>query len=178
MLRHIVSVGLAMTVCATFMPTKASAVTLTFTPVGEIPKKPGDSITFIFSLNPGSSSPSRFISFTEPGYDGSELSLRTNESFTVSANTLITNTITVATRTFDVLTPVRDGKSDIFNISALYRESNLPGTPLNPILPVSSTSVADVVPEPVPEPLTMFGTALGLGCGVLFKRKSSKKTVF
>jgi hypothetical protein len=29
----------------------------------------------------------------------------------------------------------------------------------------------------VPEPLTMFGTATALGCGVLFKRKSSKKTV-
>jgi hypothetical protein len=29
----------------------------------------------------------------------------------------------------------------------------------------------------VPEPLTIFGTATALGCGVLFKRKSSKKTV-
>lgn len=31
--------------------------------------------------------------------------------------------------------------------------------------------------EPVPEPVTIFGTATALGCGVLFKRKSSKKTV-
>jgi hypothetical protein len=29
----------------------------------------------------------------------------------------------------------------------------------------------------VPEPLTIFGTATALGCGVLFKRKSSKKTL-
>jgi len=29
----------------------------------------------------------------------------------------------------------------------------------------------------VPEPLTVFGTATALGCGVLFKRKSSKKTL-
>jgi hypothetical protein len=173
MLRYILSIGLAMTACATFMPTKASAVTLTFTPVGEIPKKPGDSITFIFSLNPAPSSALRFIAFTEPGYDGNELSLRTNESFTVMENTLITNTITIARRTFDVLTPVKDGQSDVFNISALYRESSLPGAPLNPIQSVSSASVADVVPEPI----TIFGTAIGLGCGVLFKRKSSKKTV-
>jgi hypothetical protein len=175
MLRHIVSVGLAMTVCATFIPTKASAVTLTFTPVGEIPKNPGDSITFIFSLNPGSSSPLRFISFGDPGYDGSELSLRTNESFTVSENTLITNTIVVATRTFNVLTPVvRDGNSDIFNVLAFYRQSSLPGAPLNPLLPVSSTSVVDVVP--VPEPLTMFGAAAALGYGAILKRKYSKNT--
>jgi hypothetical protein len=179
MLRHIVSVGLAMTSCAVLIPTKVHAATLIFTPVGEIPKKPGDSITFIFSLNPGPSSPVRFVSFTDPGYDGTELSERTNERFTVTEDTLITNTITVARRTFDVLTPVKDGKSDIFNISALYRESSLPGAPLNPIQRVSSASVADVVPipEPVPEPLTIFGTAIGLGGGVLFKRKSSKKTV-
>ncbi len=29
----------------------------------------------------------------------------------------------------------------------------------------------------VPEPLTIFGTATALGCGVLFKRKSSRKTL-
>jgi hypothetical protein len=34
-----------------------------------------------------------------------------------------------------------------------------------------------VTSTPVPEPLTMFGTATALGCGVLFKRKSSKKTL-
>jgi hypothetical protein len=38
----------------------------------------------------------------------------------------------------------------------------------------------DVVPktEPVPEPLTIFGTAIGLGCGVLFKRNLLKRQYF
>jgi len=174
MLRHIVSIGLAMTACATFMPTKASAVTLTVTPVGEIPRNPGDSITFIFSLNPAPSSALRFFAFTGPGYDGTELSLRTNESFTVMENTLITNTITVARRTFDVIAPLRDGSSDVFNASVFYRESSLPGAPLNPIQFTPFVSGGDVVP--VPEPLTMFGTAVALGYGAIFKRKYSKKT--
>jgi hypothetical protein len=94
-------------------------------------------------------------------------------------NTLITNTITVARRTFDVIAPLRDGSSDVFNASVFYRESSLPGAPLNPIQFTPFVSGGDVVPvpEPVPEPLTIFGTAIGLGGGILFKRKSFKKTI-
>jgi len=34
---------------------------------------------------------------------------------------------------------------------------------------------ADVTPEPVPEPMTIFGSATALGFGALFNRKNSKK---
>jgi len=69
---------------------------------------------------------------------------------------------------FDVLTPVKDGISDLFDAKVFYEENGLQGeTPF--------ASGADVVP--VPEPLTIFGTATAFGCGVLFKRKFSKKTV-
>jgi hypothetical protein len=52
MLRHIISVSLAMTACATLIPTKANAATLTLTPVGSLQRNPGDSIEFILTLNP------------------------------------------------------------------------------------------------------------------------------
>jgi hypothetical protein len=45
------SVSLAMTACATLIPTKANAATLTVTPVGTLQKNPGESITFIVALN-------------------------------------------------------------------------------------------------------------------------------
>ena len=49
---------------------------------------------------------------------------------------------------------------------------------LDTIVPNFSTQAMKAKPaEPVPEPLTIFGTATALGCGVLFKRKSSKKIV-
>ncbi len=43
------------------------------------------------------------------------------------------------------------------------------GHPDHPLNPENENS------HIVPEPLTIFGTALGLGCGVLLKRNSSKK---
>jgi len=151
MLRHIGSVSLAIIACATFMSTKANARTLTVTPVGTLQRNPGDSITFIFSFDPAPFSAARFMGFTEPKYDGTELSLRLKESFTVKENTLITNTIIVARRTFDVLTPVRDGKSDVFDATVTYRESSLSGTPLNPIVFTSLLgSGGDVVPVSEP----------------------------
>jgi hypothetical protein len=176
MLRHIVSASLAMTACVTFIPTNASAVTLTVRPVGEIPKNPGDSIEFIFSLNPGASSALIFKAFNEPGFDGNELSLNPDKSFTLAQDTFITNSVTVARRTFDVITPFKGGGDDVFNASVSYLPTTLSGTPTSAIRQSTSlVSGGDVVP--VPEPITMFGTAIGLGCGVLFKRKSSKKIV-
>jgi hypothetical protein len=77
----------------------------------------------------------------------------------------------IARGTFTVLTPVKDGLRDVI-ATASYDESG----PLGNFPELSITRLGpDVVP--VPEPLTIFGTATGLGCGVLFKRKSSKKTV-
>jgi hypothetical protein len=70
MLRHIMSVSLAMTACATLIPTKANAATLTVTPVGTLQKKPGESITFIVALNqaPSTGNVLRFI-FLDFNYD-------------------------------------------------------------------------------------------------------------
>jgi hypothetical protein len=58
--------------------------------------------------------------------------------------------------------------SDLFNVRAIYRDGESAVSQLTSIAP----GVVDVVP--VPEPLTIFGTATALGCGALFKRKSSK----
>jgi hypothetical protein len=173
MLRHIVSVGLAMTACATLMPTKANAATLTVTPIGSLQKKPGESITFIFSLNPAPFEGFNSFTFQELfyDYDGTELSLRKEEI--EPPNTIVNNTRTIATITFDVLQGVKkDGQSDLFGAYALYNEGGKDDPTTNT---PDATGTFDV--QPVPEPLTIFGTALGLGCGVLFKRKSFKKTL-
>ena len=167
MLRQIVSLSLAMTACVTFVSTKANAATLTVIPVGEIQKRPGESIEFIFAFTPNPSTPNttRFSAF-DYSFDGSELSLSREDLSPF--DTLVNNTRTIARLTFDILNPVKDGRSDVFNAKVYYTEGGLPGE-------TSFVSGADVVP--VPEPLTIFGTAIGLGSGVLFKRKSSKKAL-
>jgi hypothetical protein len=176
MLRHIISVSLAMTACATLIPTKVNAATLTVTPVGTLQKNPGDSITFLLSLNPIASNPlppdtpnRNLINFQTfiYEYDGNELSF-SGASGLLPPNTLISNTRTIVELTFNVLQPVRDGNSDLFNAKAYYNDSTgvFRETSIAP-------NVVDVVP--VPEPLTIFGTVTGLGCGALFKRKFSKQ---
>ena len=168
MLRHIVSVSLAMTACAALMPTKANAATLTVTPVGEITKNPGDSIEFSFVLTPAPSSTVKVNLFAS-GRDSSELSSSTGGT-PFEIGSLITMATTFTSR-HTVLTPVKDGISDL-NVLLLYDEFGPSGTFTN----LQATALgADVVP--VPEPLTIFGTATAFGCGVLFKRKSSKKTI-
>jgi hypothetical protein len=177
MLRHIIPVSLAMTACATLIPTKANAATLTILPVGEIAKRPGDSVEFIFSFSPRPSLQVTFLKLT-PNFDGTELSLDLSKSsFSVQPNTTLNNTVTLARLVFDVITPVKNGIPDVLGIVD-YQETDLSsGTPIGQFS--AGARGADVVPipEPVPEPLTMFGTAIGLGCGALFKRKFSKKTV-
>ena len=169
MLRHIMSVSLAMTACATLIPTKANAATLTVTPVGTLQKQPGESITFIVALNqaPSTGNVLKFI-FLDFNYDDSELSPSVNGINLEPPNTPVNNTKTIARLTFDVLRPVKDGMSDLFNVRAIYRDGESAVSQLTSIAP----GVVDVVP--VPEPLTIFGTATALGCGALFKRKSSK----
>jgi hypothetical protein len=153
------------------LPTKANAVSLTFTPTGTQEKKPDDSITFSASLNPmGAARGINFVSFSYD-YDGNEISLDTEDI--LPKNTLITNTVVVAKITFKVLQGVKKdqgGSGDFFSVRARYTNASVE-------FPISSNDTVDVVPKPVPEPLTIFGTATALGCGVLFKRKSSKKTV-
>lgn len=170
MLRHIISVGLAMTACVALMPTKAKAATLTIIPSGEIPKNPGDLIEFSFVFTPD---PGSVVTFRSAGFsrDPSELSSALGGGFTFPINGLINNETTVLRRTFTVLTPFKDGIRDLTG-AVVYRE------PTSPNEIIISAPGADIVPaEAVPEPLTIFGTAIGLGCGVLFKQKSSKKAV-
>ncbi len=174
MLRHIMSVSLAITACAIFMPKKAMAATLTIVPVGEIQKNRADVVEFIFAFTPPPPRPNVSILFKSLTYkwDGSELSLRT--SAVIKEDSVITNTTTVGRISFDVFNPpVKDGNSDLFDAKVNYEEFSVIFPSFRLETPIASG--ADVVP--VPEPITIFGTAIGLGCGVLFKRNSFKKTV-
>ena len=171
MLRHIISVSLAMTACASLIPIKTNAATLTVRPAGELPRRTGDTIEFIFELNPAPSTSVTFISFSSIN-DANELRLEPG-GFTLAPNTTTNTAIIVATRIFTVRTPVNDepGRGDITGLVSYDRPGPL-GTPIRD----SAVGVGgDIVP--VPEPLTIFGSAAALGYGVLFKRKSSKKTV-
>jgi len=180
MLRHIVSVSLAMTVCAAFIPTKVNAATLSIrsnprTIRGEIVAKPGDLIDFIFSLRLEKDTVVRVIGSVGVS-DSSELVSLTGPQYLVSQDAPLSYDakdpeIDIIRERFRVIKPVRDQIGDVFRTLS-YEESGSSGV-FNGLS--ISGSGADVVP--VPEPLTIFGTAIGLGCGVLFKRKSSKKTV-
>ena len=171
MLRHIVSVGLAITAYVTFMPTKASAATLTVTTVtvGETQAIPGDFITFIYEFTP--STPVMLVA-TAFGYDSKELSFVAQfPNPPVPLFTIINEPITIS-RIYKVLTDLKDGQSDTAG-TIYYNDLDQFG---NIIGLNSSTTLGDDI-VPIPEPLTIFGTATALGWGVLFKRKSSKKTV-
>ena len=52
MLRHIISVSLAMTACATLIATKANAINFTLTPLDNLQRNPGEDISFILGLDP------------------------------------------------------------------------------------------------------------------------------
>ena len=175
MLRHIASVSLVMTVCAALMPIKAGAATLTATPLGEIPAKRDDSIEFSFTFTPTPSTAVLIKGFSLVR-DRSELSASTGGTPLV-VGTLTDRPITF-TSNHTVLTPVKDAIGDLpdLSVSVVFDEYRSVGTELItlPNLPISARA-GDIVP--VPEPLTMFGTATALGYGVIFKRKSSKKTV-
>jgi hypothetical protein len=174
MLRHIISVSLAMTACATLIPTKANAISLTLTPVGSLRRNPGDSIEFVLALNPdffGSSGNESGIEVEIQKiyideYDFNELSLPQIVNI-VPSGTRLTTTTNIARFIFNVLQPVKDGMGDVY-ARVDYRQAGY-----FPMVYISGGN--DV--EPVPEPLTIFGTATALGWGALFKRKSSKKTV-
>jgi hypothetical protein len=172
MLRHIISVSLAMSACATLIPTKANAATLTVTPIGSLQKNPGESITFIFSLNPAPFIGNTFT-FQSLSYrwDQNELSFDPDRSTEVPRDFRLNGTTTIARVTFDVIRPIRDGSSDLFNAYASYQESEFDLITRTP----NATGNFDV--QPVPEPLTIFGAATALGYGAILKRKSSKKIV-
>jgi hypothetical protein len=167
------SVSLAITVGATLIPTKANAASLKMTALDGLVKNPGDSITFSFILNPFESNPlppdtinRNIISFQSLFvlWDTDELELPVLDID--PPNSIISNASSVGEITFKVRQPLKDEISDIFAV-AIYSDST--GTTRS-AYPTDSVDV-----EPVPEPLTIFGTATALGGGVLFKQKSSKK---
>lgn len=177
MLRHIISVSLAITACTTLIPTKANAATLTIVALDTLQKNPGDTITFAFVLNPFASNPlppgtinRDIISYQSFFFtvDNAELSFRAIEE--KPQNYIISNTSSIAEITFNVTQPVKDGNSDLFNAKVNYLDST--GTSRETSI---APQILDV--EPVPEPLTMLGAAAALGYGAILKRKSSKKTV-
>ena len=173
MLRHIIPVTLAITACASLIPTKANAFSFTLTPVGSLQRNPGDSIEFLLKVNPidprtGSRDEITIRRIFNFYHDFNELSLPEIVIFEEFLNTKLTATTTIARVISNVRQPVKDTQNDV-TVQVDYQLGNSFGT-----MPARPTG-GDV--EPVPEPLTIFGTAIGLGCGVLFKRKSSKKTV-
>jgi hypothetical protein len=169
MLRYIISVSLAMTACATLMPAKANAATLTVTPGGEIPRNVGDLVQFTVTLNPSPSNSNSFIfRALRYGFDRTELSSWDVLPIVKQGDEVIDRTIAtnIAFFTFKVDNPVKDGYND-FSVDVDFQEGGALGTAYG--------YGGDVV-EPVPEPLTMFGTAAALGYGAILKRKYSKKT--
>jgi hypothetical protein len=183
MLRQKIAVSLAMTACASLIPTKANAASLTLEPSGNLLRNPGDSIEFVLAFNPNSfTSPSgnevelRGYTLT---YDDTELSL-VRLVDPIDTPTRFSTTTTLARYIFRVLPGVRiDREGDVFPTrgdvfaTANYREEprfiNFPKE-----LQIGGP-VYDV--QPVPEPLTILSAATALGYGVILKRKSSKKTV-
>jgi hypothetical protein len=169
MLRHIISVSLAITTCATFIATKANAATLTVIPSGSLQKNPGESITFIFSLNPAPFIGNTFT-FQSLSYDWdkNELSFAPDRSTEVPRNFKLKGTTTIARVTFDVMRPIKDGSSDLFNAYASYQESDFD------LITKTPNAVGKFDVEPVPEPLTILGAATALGYGAILKRQSFK----
>jgi hypothetical protein len=188
MLRRILPLSLAMTACAALIPTKVNAVTLSIdsTPASifrEIKAKPGDLITFTYKviLNNTTNNIVPRILFSD--FDKTELSSFAELEWLVPVGRPIayipgsfpttTTTVSIATLRLKVDNPVKDTKPDVWGTLTFDEENATSDQSFGLNLPGNGSDVV-----PVPEPLTMFGTALGLGCGVLFKRKSSKKTVF
>jgi hypothetical protein len=165
-----------MTACGSLIPASANAATLTVLPSGEIPKKVNDSIEFIFNFDPTLRGRMLGVTLFDLlfDYDKDELRLRgTIEPI----NGSLSFPYTIARYTFDVLKPIKDGKPDLFNARISYRE-HYP-TLTTSIFETPITFGGDVVPvpepsTPVPEPLTIFGTATALGGVILLKRKSFK----
>jgi len=183
MLRHIISVSLAMTACASLIPTKASAISLTLTPLDSLQRNPGDTISFILRLDPQNEGGLNgvgilqvsLLNFLDPGmaYDSNELSSPEVQPLFNFSERRVTEPTNIAALIFNVTNPIRDGLSDVSTTRVRYQSGN---KIIDKVITYDpSNSGLDV--QPVPEPLTIFGTATALGCGVLFKRKSSKKTV-
>jgi hypothetical protein len=174
MLRHIISVSLAMTACAAFIPIKANAIDFTLTPLGSLQRSPGERISFILRLDPQGDAGLFGVQIQDVfnlRYDSNELSTpAVIPLFTFSERRLTTPT-NIAALAFDVTNPIKDGRSDISSITIKYLidsrrfEQN-----------ISYDRVTGLDVQPTPEPLTMFGAAAAIGYGAILKRKYSKNT--
>jgi hypothetical protein len=182
MLRNIISVSLAITACATLIPTKVDAATFTYTilPVGSLQRNPGDTIEFSLIIDPSTLNTTAGVLIEEvilpPLFDNNELSFNPLLSTRVSMYTA-TTTATIASLFFTVLPGVvKDGVTDLIRVKV---RDSYTHPQLGVVSAVSDAEnreeTLDV--EPVPEPLTMFGAAAALGYGAILKRKYSKKTV-
>jgi hypothetical protein len=186
MLRRILPLSLAMTACAALIPTKVNAVTLTIdsTPRGsfrEIRARPGDLITFTYRVILNNTTNHIVPRGLFSDFDTTELSRFAALQLLVPLGRRIdyipgpiptsTTTVSIATLRLRVDNPVKDTRPDVWGTLYFDEETSASSEILTGLNLEGNGS--DVVPEP----LTIFGTAIGLGCGVLFKRKSSKKTV-
>jgi hypothetical protein len=175
MLRYIISVTLAMTACATLIPTKANAATLTLVPVGSLKRNPGDSIEFVLKFNPSDINTTvTIVNVLTPEFDSNELSFDRDRSTSVVSYP-VSSTTTIANFFLTVLPGVvKDGNNDFIRAVVNYEFTDSKGY-------VSGTASLVNLPfvdvEPVPEPLTILGAATAIGYGALLKRRSSKKTV-
>src|SRR4028118_1028472 len=116
MLRHIISVSLAMTACATLIPTKANALNFTLTPVGSLQRNPGDSIEFLLKVYPvdpftGSIDDVTIRTITSVYRDANELS--PPQIVNQVLNTSLTATTTIARLLYKVDQPVKDKQNDL-----------------------------------------------------------------
>jgi hypothetical protein len=159
------------------MPTKVNAATLTVLPAGDqILRRIGDLVEFTFELTPALNSTVRITGWSY-GYDRAELTLISSPvGYLVSEDTLITTKTPIFSQLYLVVNrpPLKDGIGDAY-LGVRYDEQGPLGNFTGLFVDVDAGDV--VWAQPVPEPLTIFGTTIGLGCGVLFKRKFSKKTV-
>jgi len=181
MLRHIISVSLAMTACATLIATKTNAVNFTLTPLDGVQRNPGDKIEFRLDVNPQGSI-LRFLGFYEPipfnsgngTYDSNELSFR-QISPLIDFSQLVGERRFLAVFRFEVINPIRDGESDLAGVQLGYVNLTNPTEGGFRFVTIPTFDVQPV--RQVPEPLTIFGAAAALGYGAILKRQSSKKTI-
>jgi hypothetical protein len=181
MLRHIISVNLAMAACASLIPTRANAINVTLTPLGSLQRNSGDKISFILRFDPQKDaglSGVKILEVFNPSvfnpsngtYDSNELSfIEVLPLFKFSENP-VTLPKDIAALIFKVTNPIKDGQSDVSGTRIKYQI----GSKISEHVFTFGSSNSKLDVQPVPEPLTMLGAAAALGYGVILKRKSSK----
>jgi hypothetical protein len=176
MLRHLISVSLAIAACASLIPTKANAINFTLTPLGSLQRSPGSEISFIIRLDPENELLQVYTGPEIGIYDSNELFFERTELLFDFISPIYFPT-DIATLVFKVIKPIKDGRPDVSARVNYWRRSDVSNPDLFVLRSIllsdnSSNSSLDVqpVPKPIPEPITIFGSGMGLGVGVLFKK--------